>query len=69
MGELTKVYTASGNDLYIGEAYIGTATSSAKWRIKKIVGYATTVTAEYWADRDSRFIKIMDDCLLYSYGP
>ena len=69
MGELTKEYTYSGNDLYIGEAYVGTATSSAKWRIKKIVGYATTVTGEYWADRDSRFNKIMDDCLLYSYGP
>ena len=69
MGELTKVYATSGNDLYIGWAVVGTATSSAKWRIKKIVGYATTVTAEYWADRDARFNKIMDDCLLYSYGP
>ena len=70
MGELTKVYATSGNDLYIGEAYVGTATSSAKWRIKKVVGYATTVTAEYWADRDTRFNKIWDNrATSYSYGP
>jgi len=37
MAKLTERQATSGNDLYIGEAYVGTATSSAKWRIKKVV--------------------------------
>lgn len=69
MGKLTKLYATSGNDLYIGEAVVGTATSSAKWRIQKIVGYATTVTAEYYADRDTRFNKVWSSRATYSYGP
>ena len=69
MGKLTKLLATSGNDLYEGEAYLGTATSSAKWRIKKIVGYATTVTAEYYADHDDRFVKSWDLRATYVYGP
>ena len=69
MGKLTKVYATSGNDLYVGEAVTGTATSTDRWRIKKIVGYATTVTAEYWANRTTAFDKVWDNYSSYSYGP
>ena len=69
MGKLTTLYATSGNDLYVGEAVTGTAASSAKWRIKKIVGYATTVTAEYWANRTTAFDKVWDNRATYSYGP
>ena len=69
MGELTEVYATSGNDLYVGWAVVGTATSSAKWRIQKVVGYATTVTAKYWANRTTAFDKVWDNRATYSYGP
>ncbi len=62
---------SSGQPKYIGEAMPGTATSSAKWRIRKMEyddGTNMPPTGETWADGTSDFIKIWDDRDTYSYS-
>lgn len=59
---------SNGDITYIGEATPGTATSEAKWRIKKI----TVVNAEgdttiAWANGNTNFTNIWDNHLSLSY--
>ena len=70
MGKLTILTDIVGTDMYVGEAYLGTATSSAKWRIYKVVTY-NTEPLTYYADHDDRFTKSWDLRITggYAYGP
>jgi len=54
--------------IYIGEAPPGTATSEAKWRIRKITYSGTQQTAIEWADGVGTFSKVWDDRTSYSYS-
>ena len=63
--------TSSGQPLYIGEAQPGTATSEAKWRIKKMEygdGESMPPTGTIWADGETSFDKIWDNRATYSYS-
>lgn len=51
---------------YIGEAEVGSATSSATWRIKKVD--TTTGVIIKWAGGSASFDKVWDDHLTYSYS-
>jgi len=74
MGEVnpkfTKLidYAGGSNPVYAGWAFPGTATSSAKWKIKKFV-YSGSNVYEYWADYSNQFNKIWDNRATYTYGP
>lgn len=61
--ELDDLYVTniqvSGNYTYIGKAPCGSATSDAKWQIKRID--ATTGTIIQWADGDKFFDNIYDN--------
>jgi hypothetical protein len=52
---------------YLGEAEPGSATSSAVWRIKKIVETGPDV-AITWADGNESFDNIWDNRLSLSYS-
>ena len=58
---------ASTTVTYVGEAPPGSDSSSAVWRIKKILesGGSTTVS---WADGVSSFTKVWDDRASFSYS-
>lgn len=59
---------ASATVTYIGEALIlGSATSSAVWRIKKIT-ITGSITAIQWPDSSSDYDKIWDDRASYTYN-
>ena len=55
---VTNIQTA-GNYTYIGKAICGTATSAAKWQIKRID--ATTGTIIQWAKGSKSFTNIFDN--------
>lgn len=59
---------ASGQVEYVGEAYPGTSTSEARWRIKKIEYNGENPSSVSWADGTSRFTKIWDNRASYSYS-
>lgn len=61
-------YDASDNPEYVGEAPPGTATSTAKWRIKKITWSGSLATNVEWADGDTKFDNIWDDRPSLSYS-
>ena len=63
----TKVDEVDANTTYIGEATPGTATSEAKWRIKKI-SVSGTVTSISWAGGSRSFDQIWDNRLSLSYN-
>ncbi len=52
---------------YVGEASIGTATSSAAWRIKKIT-YTGSSLSITWADGDDNFDNVWDNRASLSYS-
>lgn len=56
--------------LYLGEAEPGTATSAARWRIKKFTYQAGTdlVTQIDWASGNDFFNKVWDDRATYAYS-
>lgn len=56
------------NEMYIGEANPGTATSSASWRIKYVVIAGDGDVAVTWADGNDSFDNIWDNRLTYSYS-
>lgn len=58
---------ASDTVTYIGKAQIGTATSEAKWQIKKIYSSGTD-TSITWADGTDEFSKVWDNRSSYSYS-
>lgn len=61
----------SGQPEYIGEAWPGTATSEAKWRIKKMEyddGKYKPPTGQVWADGEASFSKVWDNRASYSYS-
>jgi len=63
--------TSNGQPLYIGEAIPGTATSEAKWRIKKMEydnGQTQPPTGVTWADGVSTFTKEWDERTSYTYS-
>jgi len=68
--KLTKLidYAGGNNPVYIGWARSGTATSSAKWKIKKLV-YSGSNVYEYWADYSNRYNKVWSLRATYAYGP
>jgi len=52
---------------YVGEALPGTATTEAKWRIKRI----ETVGEDFnilWADGDANFNNVWDDRATFTYS-
>ena len=53
--------------IYIGWATMGTATSSALWRIKKI-GISSDVYTIEWADGNQSFDNIWDNRASLSYS-
>lgn len=62
---------SSGQPKYIGEAYPGTATSEAKWRIRQMEyanGITQPPTGEVWANGNSKFDKKWDERDSYSYS-
>jgi len=58
--------TSTANVTYIGTAAIGSATSSAVWKIKKID--ETTGLVITWADGDDLFNNIWDNRASLSYS-
>lgn len=54
------------NIIYIGDAQIGSATSSAVWRIQKI--NKTTGTVITWADGNDSFDNVWDNRLSLIYS-
>ena len=63
--------TASGQPIYIGEAFPGTTNSEAAWRIKKMEyddGEMLPPTGQVWADGTSDFVKIWTLRASYSYS-
>jgi hypothetical protein len=51
---------------YIGEATVGSATSGAVWRIRKIDASSGTVIT--WADGDTDFNNVWDDRASLTYN-
>ena len=67
MAQLQSEYAYVGTDMYIGEARPGSSPGSAKWRIKRIYNYTTSVIRERWADGNARFDKIWSRHGSYTY--
>ena len=62
-----KIDQADANDIYIGFAKIGEATSSAVWQIQKIT-ISGTVTSFQWANGVETFSNIWDNRASLSYS-
>jgi hypothetical protein len=52
---------------YVGEAALGSATSAAVWRIKRI-SVSGTVTTITWADGNENFDNVWDNRASLSYS-
>lgn len=63
----TKIDSADANTTYIGKAVFGTATTSAKWQIKKI-SISGNVTTISFANGDDDFNQIWDNRSSLSYS-
>ena len=60
---------ANGDPIFIGEATPGTATSAARWRIKKVTYSGTSITKVQWANGESILFKeVYDDRASLSYS-
>jgi hypothetical protein len=67
-GSLASLYVDAGGGVsYLGEAPPGTATSAAKWRIRRITTVGNDVTIE-WADGNGNFDNVWDDRVSLSYS-
>jgi hypothetical protein len=66
LNELCLDDTSTANVTYVGIAVIGSATSAAVWRIKKID--ETTGLVITWADSNSNFDNIWDNRTSLVYG-
>lgn len=68
-GSMAMQVDDTGTTLYQGWAEPGTATSSAGWRIRKVVSSGTpTDTSITWADGDRNFNNIWDNRAALSYS-
>ena len=56
------------NFIYIGEALPGTASSEAKWRIKRVDQQTGDDYDIIWADGTAEFTKVWDDRLSLTYN-
>ncbi len=63
-----KVDFVSDTVLYRGEAAVGSTSSSAVWRIRKIVLGADGDVDETWASGNANFDKIWDNRVSLSYS-
>lgn len=63
----TIIDEASATITYIGEADLGSATSAAVWRIKRI-SVAGSITTIEFADSNANFDNIWDNRAALSYG-
>ena len=63
----TKIDESDSTTTYVGEAVVGTAGSSAKWRIKKMVKTGT-VTEILWADGNANYDNVWDNRTSLSYS-
>jgi len=64
---MVAIDEADSSTTYVGWAPIGSSTSSAVWRIKKIYtsGTVTTIT---WADGNAKFDNVWDNRASLSYS-
>jgi hypothetical protein len=58
----------SDSIIYKGEAAVGSATSSALWRIHKLVIGVDGDVSETWASGDANFNKVWDDRVSLTYS-
>ena len=62
----TQLIDVTGNDIYIGYAIAGTATSASNWKIKR-VNTVNPISIK-WADSSTLYNKKWDDRTLYTYA-
>lgn len=67
LGDGKVIIEVSGSDTYVGQAPIGTATSSALWKIQKISVSGTTTTITY-ADGNTSADNIWDNRASLTYS-
>lgn len=65
-GQYALRIVEDGTNTYIGQADVGSATSSAVWRVKKIDSSTGTVVT--WADGNSNFDNVWDNYLTLNYS-
>lgn len=65
---LTLQMDTDGDITYIGEAQIGTPTSSALWRIKRIDESGNPELIILWADSNASFDNVWDNRAILSYN-
>ena len=65
--QYNRLIDTVGNYIYIGEALPGSATSDAKWRIKRVDQQAGDDYNIIWAESSADFDKIWDDRLTLTY--
>ena len=62
----TQLIDVNGNDIYIGYAIPGTATSSAGWKIKRV--NTSNPISIFWADSSTLYNKVWDNRATYTYA-
>jgi hypothetical protein len=62
----TQLVDVNGNDIYIGYAVPGTATSAAAWKIKRV--NTVNPISIYWADSSTLYNKVWSDRATYTYA-
>ena len=68
-GTVLLTYDANNNPIYLGEAAMGTLSSEAKWRIRKLTyDVNNNVTAIKWAGGNTRYDKVWDDRTTLAYS-
>lgn len=68
-GGTTQIeFDGSGNPIYIGIAATGSATSSAKWQIRKLTWTASNPTSIQWAGGTRLFNNIWDNRAALAYS-
>lgn len=62
----TQLIDVNGSDIYIGYALPGSATTDAKWKIKRV--NTTNPISIYWADSSTLYNKTWDNRSSYTYA-
>lgn len=63
-----RITEISGTTTYYGEAAIGSATSSAVWRIRKMTETSGPTYTDTWADGNDNFDNVWDNRASLSYS-
>lgn len=63
----TLIDSTDANNIYVGEAKIGSSKSSANWQISKLVKNGTNFKVQF-ANSNLRFNNIWDDRTTIPYG-